>query len=76
MMNWWRPHTKRNVSHEQMKADKALELSHLAQEVAEAQVETLGELVPALVERVGVLDRINRENNFGTRLAMAYREGR
>lgn len=74
-MNWWRPRAKRDFAKEQRQAEKALAVTALAQEVADRQRETLEELVPSLQDKVSVLARINRENNFGPRLEAAYRGG-
>lgn len=71
-MSWWR-REKTDPDKSLAQAQKALELSHIAQEVADQQRETLEELVPSLQQKVSTLARINRENNFGPRLAAAYR---
>lgn len=56
-------------------AQKAVQMAQIAQEVSQRQQEALDELIPPLERKIGVLARINRENNFARRLEAAYRGG-
>lgn len=72
-MMWWTGAKHRKFRHrDAASADKALELSLIAQEVSEKQQEALEELIPEVERKINVIRRINRENNFAARLEAAY----
>lgn len=65
-MSWWRrraPVPDQEAS--QRQAERAIEVSLLQQEA-------IDELAPQIERKMGILARLNRENNFARRLDAAY----
>lgn len=66
-MTWWRrdPDSDQDQENSQRQAEKAIEVSRLQQGA-------IDDLAPQIEHKMSILARLNRENNFGARLAAAY----
>lgn len=62
----WTRKGKSNVAMRQAEADAALAISN-------AEHDMIMAVKPVLEDKVCIIDRINRENNFATKMALAYR---
>lgn len=64
-MSWWRRNPVPDQGESQKQAERAIEVSLLQQEA-------IDELAPQIERKMGILARLNRENNFALRLEQAY----